>query len=155
MNPLEARRMSTTEARSLAALLKVKPKKGGAFSTLDLADAVSRGLGVETVDVVCNLVAPGDATLRHRIVPKATLARRRRAAGRRLSPDESERVARLARVWAFALDVWKSPAAAQRFLSQPHMLLRGRIPRELAAETEIGARAVENILGGLKYGTAV
>jgi putative toxin-antitoxin system antitoxin component (TIGR02293 family) len=90
--------------------------------------------------------------MRNRIVPKATLMRRQRTPGRRLSSEESGRVARL---WAFALDVWSSPEAARRFLSEPHPLLRNRLPRELAIETEIGARAVENILGGLKYGTAV
>ena len=93
--------------------------------------------------------------MRNRIVPKATLMRRQRTPGRRLSSEESGRVARLARLWAFALDVWSSPEAARRFLSEPHPLLRNRVPRELAIETEIGARAVENILGGLKYGTAV
>jgi putative toxin-antitoxin system antitoxin component (TIGR02293 family) len=66
-----------------------------------------------------------------------------------------EQEERLTRVTAFALDVWRSPEAAQRFLTQPRMLLRGRVPRELAIESEAGARNVERILGGLKYGTAV
>ncbi len=87
-------------------------------------------------------------------MPKATLARRQRGAGR-LSPEESDRLARLARLWAVALDVWKSEKAAHRFLAEPHPLLRNRIPRELVIESDIGARAVENLLSGLAYGTAV
>ena len=92
--------------------------------------------------------------LRHEIIPKATLARRQRTAEQRLSPEESDRVARLARIWAFALDVWGTASAAQRFLAEPHPLLGGRIPREIAIETEIGARTVEDLLGRLKYGSA-
>jgi putative toxin-antitoxin system antitoxin component (TIGR02293 family) len=145
--------MGYVEARSLAALLGVK-SKGRVADTLDLAKAVSSGLSVEVVDRLCKLVGPDDSKLRHLIVPKATLARRHRGPGR-LSAEESNRLARLARLWAFAFDVWKSAAAAQRFLAEPHPLLRGRVPRELAIESDIGARAVEDLLGGLKFGTAV
>jgi putative toxin-antitoxin system antitoxin component (TIGR02293 family) len=147
--------LSSVEVRSLAALLGVKSGKSRAFSDLDLSDAISRGLSVDAVDTVCELMAPDDKAMRYRIVPKATLMRRQRSPERRLSPEESDRVARLGRVWTFALDVWKSAEAARRFLGASHPLLGGRVARELAAESEVGARAVENILGGLKYGTAV
>jgi putative toxin-antitoxin system antitoxin component (TIGR02293 family) len=146
--------MGLIEARSLATLLGVKPKRGRAVDTLELARQVGQGLSVDAVDLLCDLVAPDDANFRYRIVPKATLARRRRRPGR-LSPEESDRLARLARLWALAVDVWKSEKAAQRFLAEPHPLLRNRIPRELVIESDIGARAVETLLGGLKYGTAV
>jgi uncharacterized protein (DUF2384 family) len=43
---------------------------------------------------------------------------------------------------------------ARRFLTGPHMLLRGQAPIDLA-RTEAGARAVEQLLGGLEVGTAV
>jgi len=147
--------MTAIEARSLAALLGISPRKAESFTSLDLADAVGRGLSVEAVERLSAMIAPDDASLRYRIVPKATLARRQRAAPRRLSPQESDRVARLAQLWAFALDVWGSPAAAQRFLAEPHPLLGGRVPREVAIASQIGAWAVEQILGRLKYGTAV
>jgi putative toxin-antitoxin system antitoxin component (TIGR02293 family) len=142
------------EIRNLASLLGIRRGKNDAVSTLDLADAVGRGLAVDVVDSISKLIAPDDAGLRNRIVPKATLLRRQKGE-RKLSSEESERVARLARIWAFALDVWGSPEAARQFLGRPHPLLRNRVPRELALETEIGARAVESVLGGLKYGTAV
>ena len=146
--------MGLIEARSLAALLGVKPKRGQAVDTLELARQVGKGLSAHAVDLLCDLVAPDDSSFRYRIVPKATLARRQRGAGR-LSPEESDRLARLARLWALAIDVWKSEQAAHRFLAAPHPLLRNRIPRELVIESDIGARAVENLLGSLKYGTAV
>lgn len=145
--------MAGIEARSLAALLGVKPKTTS-FTSLDLADEIEKGLSVDTLDRLCGLIAPAEPGLRYRIVSKATLARRQRAAKRRLNREESDRLARLARLWAFAVDVWGSEAAARRFLSEPHPLLGGRIPREVATETEIGARAVEELLGRLKYGSA-
>jgi putative toxin-antitoxin system antitoxin component (TIGR02293 family) len=140
------------ETRLLAALLGVKPKGGRDVDTIELATEIEKGLSVATVDRLCRLVAPDDARFRYRIILKTTLARRQRG---RLSPAESDRLARLARLWAFAMDVWRSESAARRFLGEPHPLLRNRIPRELGIGSDIGARAVENILGGLKYGTAV
>src|SRR6266702_7651098 len=98
--------MSQVPARSLAALLGVKPKKAEPFTALDLSREVGRGLPASAVDLVCAKVAPCDLRLHHRIVPKATLARRQRATQRRLSPEESNRLARLAQLWAFAIDVW-------------------------------------------------
>ncbi len=86
------------------------------------------------------------------IVAKSTLARRLKA-NERLTPAEGEKVARLARIWAMAKEVWGSEADARRFLETPHPLLEGRPPREVA-ESEIGAREVENILGRLRFGAA-
>lgn len=147
--------MSNVAPAELAALLGVKPqRKSKGFTSLDLSQAVVRGLPVEAVDRLSALIAPGNTALRNRIVPKATLARRQRTAERRLSAEESDRLARLARLWALAEGVWGSPAAAQRFFAEPHPLLGGRIPSDIATESEIGARAVEDLLGRLKYGSA-
>ena len=146
--------MTHVQARAIADLLGLKLKRSEAFSALDLAHAVRRGLSVDAVDRLSARIAPNDLGWRYRIVPKATLARRQRAAGRRLSSEEGDRLARIARVWSLAREVWGSDAAAQRFLGEPHPLLAGRVPRELATETEIGARAVEDLLGRLKFGSA-
>lgn len=145
--------MAEIEARSIAALLGVKPKRE-AFTSLDLAREVSRGLSVDAVDRLSRLVAPAVPGFRYQIVSKATLARRQKAAKRRLSREESDRLARLARLWAFAVDVWGSDEAARQFLSEPYALLGGRVPLDVATETEIGARTVEELLGRLKYGSA-
>jgi putative toxin-antitoxin system antitoxin component (TIGR02293 family) len=145
--------MADIQARSIAALLGVKPKSQ-VFTSLDLAREVGRGLSVVAVDRLCGVIAPTEPGLRYQIVSKATLARRHKSAKRRLTRDESDRLARLARLWAFATDVWGSEPAARRFLGEPHPLLGGRVPRDMATETEIGARAVENLLGRLKYGSA-
>ncbi|MEZ2311101.1 antitoxin Xre/MbcA/ParS toxin-binding domain-containing protein [Paraburkholderia sp. RCC_158] len=86
-----------------------------------------------------------------RIVPEATFKRRRE----RLSPDESEKTERLARIVATARYVWEDPEGddrdAREFLNTAHPLLEGRTPLEVAF-TELGARRVEELLWKLFYG---
>lgn len=144
----------TAHLKQVASILGVKPRRGKAMTSLDLAEEVKRGVSPAAVDRVVQFIAPNDVSFRDRLVPKATLARRKAGAERRLSPEESDKVARMAALWAMALAVWQSPEAAQRFLAAPHPLLNGRSPSEIAVETEIGARAVEELLGRLKYGSA-
>jgi len=72
----------------------------------------------------------------YRVVPEATYKRRAR-----LTPAQSERTERLARVIATAEHVW----------GKTHPELEGRSPLE-AAMTELGARRAEELLGRLFYG---
>ena len=109
---------------------------------------------VAALDRVCAAVAPADATFKYRVVSRATLDRRRKQAGSRLSAEESGRLARLARVWAIARDVWGGDEAARAFLFRPHMMLHMRAPIDLALGTDLGAKLVEDILGRLRHGTA-
>ncbi len=121
----------------------------GKTGPFDLADRLEKGLPVSALERLAKVVAPGDAAFKYRIVPRATLARRKNAG--RLSPAESEKVARVARVWAFAKEVWKTDDATRRFLSRPHMMLRDRPAIDVVLGSEIGAQEVERIIGGLKY----
>ena len=144
-------------AGAVAEVLDIASRDRGSMSLLDLANEVAKGLPVTALDHVVRSVAPQDRGFAFRVVPRATLARRRAAGAKvaRLSADEGATVARLAEVWAFARDVWKSDEAARGFLFRPHPLLEGRRPVDLVLESELGRPLVENILGGLKYGTAV
>ena len=137
-------------ADKVAGLLGLERR--GIETNLQLATALEKGLPVGAFDRVCKLVAPDDPAMRDLLVARATLARRKQQ--KRLSSHESEKVERLARVWAMAMDVWKEPDAARRFLGEPHAMLDGRTPREVAARTDLGARTVEQILGRLAYGSA-
>ena len=86
-------------------------------------------------------------SLMFRIVPEATFKRRQD----KLTPDESEKTERLARVFATALHVWDDEADAREFLNTPHPLLGERSPLDVAM-TELGARRVEELLWQLFYG---
>jgi len=81
-----------------------------------------------------------------RIVPEATFKRRTR-----LSPAESARTERLARVIAAAEYAWNDEADARDWLTRPHSELNRRTPLECAM-TELGARQVEELLDRLFYG---
>ncbi|MDE1009737.1 MAG: DUF2384 domain-containing protein [Paraburkholderia fungorum] len=82
-----------------------------------------------------------------RIIPEATYKRRRD----RLTPDESEKAERLARIVATTAYVWNDEEDAREFLSTPHPELEGRAPLDVAL-TELGARRVEELLWKLFYG---
>ncbi len=135
--------------------------EAGMMSLLALATEIERGLPLASLDRVAESVAPGDHGFAFRLVPRATLARRRRdggagsrAADPRLTSEEGARVARLAGVWAAALDVWGTPEAAREFLFHGHAMLDGRAPVDVLLATELGAPLVDGILGRLKHGSA-
>lgn len=144
--------MTDAVVGELLTSLGLKPKARQGASWFDLFEKIEAGLPIASLDSVTAHVSPGDTALKYRIVPKATLSRR--AAERRLSPEESARLVRLAKVWGFAKEVWQEEHAARRFLHEPHMLLQHRRPIDLVLANEIGAALVTDILGRLRYGSA-
>ncbi len=137
---------------NIADALGLKGK--GQRSTLGMIEEIMKGLPVDALYRIAHWVAPGDANFKFQIVSKPTLARRKSRPDAHLTPDESDRLARLAQVWTFALEVWGDEESARAFLFRPHPLLNGRKPIDLSLATDLGARLVEEILGRLKYGTA-
>lgn len=119
----------------------------------DLREAVEEGLPVESLDRTVAHVAgdrPSATEIKHGIVTRTTLQRR----GKRLSPEESERLERLARLTALAEEVWEDPELAREFLTSPQPQLGGKRPVELA-RTDLGARQVETILLRLEHSLPV
>ena len=119
-------------------------------SILELNDAVERGLPKATLRNVARRVysdAADQRAMMRRVIPEATFKRRRE----RLSPAESERTERLARVIATAEDVWQDRDQARRFLTTPHPEIGGRTPVD-AARTELGARQAEEVMARIVYG---
>lgn len=83
-------------------------------------------------------------------LPASTFARRKRAG--KLSPDESERVYRLASVFESVVRLFEGDVpAAREWLTRPCRGLGGAAPIELT-KTEVGARAVEDMIGRLEHG---
>lgn len=78
-----------------------------------------------------------------------SLQRRRREG--RLARYESDRIYRLARLVALAKSSLGSRETAARWLRRPNRALGGQAPLAVI-DTEIGARAVENVLGRIAYG---
>ncbi|MDX2150230.1 MAG: antitoxin Xre/MbcA/ParS toxin-binding domain-containing protein [Bryobacteraceae bacterium] len=78
-----------------------------------------------------------------------SLQRRRREG--RLARYESDRLYRLARIVALAKHYLGDDEMATRWLRRPNRALGGSTPLEFI-DTELGARAVENVLGRIAYG---
>jgi putative toxin-antitoxin system antitoxin component (TIGR02293 family) len=82
-------------------------------------------------------------------ISRSTL-HRRKAAGR-LSPDESDKVMRLSRLLEHATKVFGNVEKARTWLKFPQHGLGGAVPLDYA-QTEVGAREVDNLLGRIDYG---
>ena len=139
----------TVSAQRVARILGGERTLGRRVRSLDdLRRLVEEGLPVAALGkVVAHVSEPGlAAALRYRIVPKATLHRRREL----LTLEESEKLERLARVAALAEDVFEDEQAAHEFLRSPQPQLGDERPLELV-RTELGARQVEELLMKLEY----
>ena len=85
-----------------------------------------------------------------RIIPDRTLDRRI-AKGEALKPEEADGLARLLRVMKAARELFQNDENADIFLRNPNPALEERIPIEMA-QTDLGARAVETVIGRLSHG---
>ena len=132
-------------------LLGIRPDKGS--SRLFLANSIERGLPVAALERLAVAVAPEDIGFKFRIIAKTTLERRRKS--KRLTSEEGDRVARLAKVFSFAVSIYKKPELARAFLTRPHPMLDGKAPLDVALATGPGADIVINLLGRAAYGGGV
>ena len=82
-------------------------------------------------------------------IPLRTLARRRQTG--RLDRLESERVLRIERLLALATEMLRDGERARDWLRAPKSALAGQSPLEVA-DTEVGAREVEQLIGRLRHG---
>jgi putative toxin-antitoxin system antitoxin component (TIGR02293 family) len=120
-------------------------------SELSLASRAERGLPFSALHSLRKWLALADDEVYQLIGPRRTLSRRE-AARQPLSRDESDRVVRLARVGAHAMNVFsREPEYALEWLRKEQTDLDDRSPLELLG-TESGARAVEEVLSALEHG---
>jgi len=116
----------------------------------ELGETVRRGLPYAALEAVMRRLGLSREQVAEALqLPERTLARRKRE--RRLHPDESDRLFRLARIAAQATDVLGSPEKAATWLQRPNRALGGRVPLELL-DTDPGSRQVEDVLGRIEHG---
>ena len=78
------------------------------------------------------------------VIPARTLKHRRQRQ-EPLSLDESDRLARVARVYALAVRVFGNPEKARRWLSKPKIRFDDQTPLAML-RTDLGGRQVEEML---------
>src|SRR5258708_1946261 len=122
-----------------------------ATTTDELIRQLERGLSFKSLATLERLSGVGAASIASAIgIPERTLARRK-AAGR-LSPEESERLFRIATVFEKAVELFEGDAsAAVAWLMAPKRALGAQSPL-IYLRTEVGAREVENLIGRLEHG---
>jgi putative toxin-antitoxin system antitoxin component (TIGR02293 family) len=86
------------------------------------------------------------------IIPART-QRHRRERREPLSVEESDRLVRMTRIQALAEDVFGDLEKGSRWLREPLGELSGKRPLEVA-QTEAGARLVEQVLAKIDWGAA-
>lgn len=87
-------------------------------------------------------------------ISESKWSRRIRRPSGRLSLVESDRLYRIARIFALAKDVFEDEERAIEWLRRPQFGLGDRIPLDLI-NTEVGAREVESLLLRIEYDVIV
>lgn len=112
--------------------------------------AVKEGLPTRTFSSLAQLLGVSEATLASVTgISSSTLTRRKRTG--QLSSEESEHVLRVAHLLDVATRVFEDVESAADWLRSENISLGDLTPLDYA-ETEVGAREVENLLGRIDYG---
>lgn len=117
---------------------------------IDLMEEVERGLPTKSYKVIAAALGlrPGEED---KLLGVSARTRARWAGKARIDPATSDRIMRLARIFALATDVLGSREAAVEWLREPTEYLGGRSPLEALA-TDVGAEKVTNMLYQMEYG---
>ena len=117
----------------------------------DLALLVRKGLPAGSVTALAEKLHVGNNVLSRKLgIPQRTLTRRLSQSSL-LTPAESDRTVRIARVYAHAMEMIGDENKAIEWLGTPNRALGGAQPLD-QLDTDLGARAVEDILGRIAYG---
>jgi putative toxin-antitoxin system antitoxin component (TIGR02293 family) len=137
--------------RNIAAVLGGEKILGrGIRSEIDVEECVRQGLPLEVLDAMLEHSVLDAGEVFGWIIPRRTLAHRVKKK-QRLNLEESNRISRVARIYALALDTFGNEEKARRWLRKPLRHLGGRTAMQML-ETELGAHQVETILGRIGYG---
>lgn len=121
------------------------------YDPLHVVEQIHRGLSYAAFErFQRNTELPYRVLARAVEIPERTLARRKESG--RFQPDETDRLIRISRIVARAIELFEGSAnAARNWLTHPVLALGGRTPIEFAS-TDVGAIEVESLIGRLAHG---
>lgn len=120
----------------------------------EIVATVKKGLAFTVFErfLVQTTISPGEAAALVGI-PLRTLTRRKQKG--RLTSEESDRLLRASRILGQAIELFDgNKSEAKQWLKRPQPALGGAKPLEMAS-TEVGALAVERLIGQLEHGVFV
>jgi putative toxin-antitoxin system antitoxin component (TIGR02293 family) len=117
----------------------------------DIVRLVRRGLPVSTIQFILDTGRMTLTELDRIVLPRKTLMNRRKLGS--LTPEQSDRLVRVARLIAVAEETFGSQGKANIWLRRPTAALGGDRPLDLL-DTDEGARQVETLLGRIGHGIA-
>ena len=140
------------ETQAIADILGGKKILGKAVKKAsDLTGLIRAGLPVGSVSALAEQLHLGNNVLSLKLgIPQRTLTRRLSSASL-LTPAESDRTVRVARLYAHAIEMLGDKEKAIEWLSTPNRALGGERPLD-QLDTDLGARGVEDILGRIAFG---
>jgi putative toxin-antitoxin system antitoxin component (TIGR02293 family) len=118
---------------------------------MDIVRLVRRGLPVSTIQFILDTGRLTLTELDRVVLPRKTLTNRRKLGS--LTPEQSDRLVRVARLIAVAEETFGSQEKANIWLRRPTTALGGDRPLDLL-DTDEGARQVETLLGRIGHGIA-
>jgi len=125
-------------------------KKTRAKHPTELIRQIQKGLRFTELETLQHSLGMPFEQLAAKLSISRSTLQRRKSAGR-LSPEESNKVVRFSRLLRQAADLFGNVEKARAWLKHPQYGLGGAVPLDYA-ETEVGAREVEDLLGRMKYG---
>ncbi len=117
---------------------------------IEMVHAVRRGLPWAAFEALVAALAISQAELAATLHIRARTLSRRKDAGK-LEAMESDRLFRLARVFAHAVEVFEATERARDWLESENRALGGQRPLALL-DTDAGAREVDDVLGRIEHG---
>ena len=124
---------------------------GDVSGTMDMVRLVRQGLPARAVQFVIDAGRLTLAEVDRIVMPRKTLANRKRQGT--LTPEQTDRLLRVARVIAAAEATFGSKEKAYIWLRRPTLGLAGERPLDVL-DTAEGTRAVETLLGRIEHGIA-
>ena len=118
---------------------------------MDILAPVRHGLPLWMVDDALSSGRLSAVELDRLVLPRKTLAHRRTLGN--LTPEQSDRLARVLRIIDEAETTFGDKAKAHSWLRRPSALLDGEAPLD-RLDTDIGTRQVEAMLGRIAHGIA-
>jgi putative toxin-antitoxin system antitoxin component, TIGR02293 family len=141
-----------TEVARIQKLLGGESVTGPLNNDLDVVLLVRRGVPTEAVDSLLAQSHLSFSSIEPYVLPRRTF-KRRQEMRQPLDPAESDRLLRLARIVVAAEETFGDMDKALTWLNRGNRTLGGLSPLSLA-DTDLGVRSVENLLGRISHGLA-